>query len=226
MEVEIRSGPYDGETKYYTRFLLEVFKPIQVDLEFVSWDAWFFPDTPEAECRYPGAYDPDDPFSMFYFMQDEFHPHPEYDCFEIKFNTDRSVNQSDVDYEQWTYHDYMGFIARIETPPMNSFKPANCEELNLSDYSTIEFGCGDYGYFERIGEDAWMAVVGMEKNLPDYYAGPGVISEDDAWAYDCYQICVEEQFNKNKSYATYDAIFSAQGHFDIKFAVLFIRTKI
>jgi hypothetical protein len=226
VDVEIRSAPYDGETKYWTRFTLEIFNPVQIDLEFMPWDAWFYPDTPEAQCRYPGGYDPDVAFSMFDFMQASFHPHPEYYNFWIRFNTDRSVNPGDIDYEQWTYHEIMKFLARINTPPMNLFKPETCEELNLSDYSTIEFGGGDYGFFERIDENTWIAVIGMEKNLPDYYTGPGVISEDDAWATDWYQVCVETQINKKKSKISYDAIFSAQGQFDIKFAVLFIRTKI
>lgn len=226
VDVEIRSAPYDGEIKYLTRFTFEIFNPVQIDLEFMPWDALFYPDTPEAQCRYPGGYAPSDPFSMFYFMQASFHPHPDYYNFWIRFYTDRSVNPGDIDYEQWTYHEIMKFLARINTPPMNLFRPETCEELNLSDYNCIEFGGGDYGYFERIDEDTWIAVVGMEKNLPDYYTGPGVISEDDAWATDWYQVCVETQINKNKTSISYDAIFSAQGQFDIKFAVLFIRTKI
>jgi hypothetical protein len=225
VEVEIGSAPYDGEIKYSTRFRLELFYPIQIDLEFDPWGAWFYPDTPEAQCRYPGGYDPLVPNSMFYFMQDLFHPQPEYDCFKITFRTDRSVNQSDIDYEQWTYHDHMGFLARIDPPPMN-LGASSCEELNLSDYSTIEFGGGDYGYFERIGEDVWKIVVGQEIFPSHDYYGSGEIGEDDAWATDWYQVCVEKQFNKKKTYYTYDAIFSAQGQFDIKFAVLFIRTKI
>ena len=227
VSVEIRRAPFDdGVEMYWTRFRLEIFHPEQIDLEFDPYDAWFYPDTPDAQCLYPGGYDSGNPMSMFYFMRDSFHPHPEYDSVEIRFNTDRSVNPDDIDYEQWWYHESLGFTTRIKTPPM-TYGAATCEELNLSEYSGIEFGGNkDYGYFERIGPDTWIAVAGMEKGSPDAYSGPGIIGEDNAWATDCYQICVEEQINKKKTRATYDAIFSAQGHFDIKFAILFIRTKI
>ena len=226
VSVRIGSAPYDGEIKYSTTFRLEIFHPAQIALEFDPWDAWFYDETPDPLSKYPGGYDPTLPFSMFEFMEDSFHPHPEYDCFEVFFKTDRSVNQTDIDYEQWVYHDIMNFIARIETPPMTLFKPATCEDLNLSEYSSIEFGGNEYGYFERIDENTWKVVVGQEKFPPYDYFGWGEIGEDDAWATDWYQICLETQYNKNKTGVTYDAIFSAQGQFDIKFAILFIRTKI
>lgn len=225
--VEIRRAPYDGVEKYWTRFYLEIFYPVQIDLDFIPYDAWFYPDTPDALCKYPGGYDSTDPWSMFYFMQDFYHPHPNYQKVYLRFKTDRSVNQNEIDYEQWTndYHEHMGFLSDIfGTAPM-LFKPATCEDLNLFEYSSIEFGGGDYGYFERIGEDIWKVVVGMEKDpFYDYTAGPG--DGDDAWATDWYNICVETQINKKKTAATYDAIFSAQGSMDIKFEILFIRTKI
>ena len=226
VNVEIRRAPFDGVDMYWTRFTLEIFHPAQIDLEFDPYNAWFYSDEPDALCLYPGGYDSEDPLSMFYFMQDSFHPHPEYDSVLIRCNTDSSVNPADIDYEQWVYHDSLGFSTGIKTPPM-AFWASTCEELNVSEYSSIEFGGNnDYGYFERIGPDIWKAVVGMEKFSPDAYSGPGNIGEDDAWATDCYQICVEEQFNKKKTHATYDAIFSAQGQFDIKFVILFIRTKL
>jgi hypothetical protein len=225
VDVRIGSAPYGGEIKYTSVFDLEIFKPNQIDLEFVPWNAWFYPDTPEARCKYPGGYDPFNPFSMFDFMQDQFHPQPEYDRVKFIFKTDRSVNSDDIDYEQWAYHDIMHFLASIKTPPM-TYGASTCEELNLSEYSSIEFGSGDYGYFERLDQDTWKVVVGQEILPPYDYTGPGEIDEDDAWAYDFYQYCVLTQINKKKTSASYDAVFSAQGQFDIKFAVLFIRTKI
>ena len=226
VSVKIGGVPYDGEIKYRTTFRLEIFHPAQIDLEFLPWEAWFYDETPDALCKYPGGDDPLNPNSMFDFMQGSFHPHPEYHSFSVLFGTDRSVNRSDIDYEQWVYHDIMNFIARIETPPMSLFKPVTCEDLNLSEYSGIEFGGNEYGYFERIDENIWKVVVGQEILPPYDYFGWGEIGEDDAWATDCYQICVETQYNKKKTGVTYDAIFSAQGQFDIKFAILFIRTKI
>ncbi|UCE41850.1 MAG: hypothetical protein JSV17_02355 [Candidatus Aminicenantes bacterium] len=227
VNVEIRRAPFDdGVEMYWTRFTFEIFYPIQIDLEFDPYDAWFYPDTPDAQCLYPGGLDSGDPMSMLYFMRDSLHPHPEYDSVSFRINTDRSVNPDDIDYEQWTYLENLGFTTGIKTPPM-TWGASTCEELNLSEFSSIEFGGdNDYGYFERIGPDTWIAVAGMEKGSPDAYSGPGTISEDDAWATDCYQICVVEQINKKKTRATYDAIFSAQGQFDIKFAILFIRTEI
>ena len=219
VSVEIRRAPFeDGVEMYWSRFRLEIFYPVQIDLDFLPYEAWFYDNTPEARCLYPNGYDENEPMSMFYFMQDSLHPRPEYDSVEIKFNTDRSVNPDDIDYEQWTYQENLGFTTRIKTPPM-TWGASTCEELNLSEYSSIEFGGdSDYGYFERIGPDTWIAVAGMEKGSPDAYSGQGIIGEDDAWATDCYQICVEKQINKKKTLADYDAIFSA--HF------LFFSTNI
>jgi hypothetical protein len=226
--VEVRRAPFDGVETYWTRFTFEIFFPLQIDLAFIPYDAQFYPDTPDARCIYPGGYDEDDPMSMFYFMQDNFHPLPDYQSVSFKFDTARSVDPNETDYEQWpnNYHARLGFLADIKgTAPM-LFKPTTCEELNLFEYSHIEFGGpSDYGYFERIGPDVWKVVVGMEKDpFYDYTIGPG--EDDDAWSTDWYQICVETQINKKRSGVTYDAIFSAQGQFDIKYAILFIRTKI
>jgi hypothetical protein len=225
--VEIRRAPFDGVEKYWTRFYLEIFYPVQIDLDFIPYDAWFYDDTPEACCIYPGGYDEDEPMSMFYFMQDAYHPHPNYQKVNFRFNTDLSVNQNEIDYEQWTnnYHGYMGFLSDIKGTAPSLFKPVTCEDLNLFEFSSIEIGGGDYGYFERMSEDVWKVVVGME-NSPyyDYTIGQG--EGDDAWATDWYNICVETQINKKKKGVTYDAIFSSQGSMDIKFEILFIRTKI
>ena len=225
--VEIRRAPFDGVEKYWTRFYFEIFYPIQIDLNFIPYDAWFYPNTPDALCLYPGGYDSTDPMSMFYFMQDSYHPHPEYQNISFRFNIDRSVDQNEIDYQLWpdNYHEYLGFLSDIKGHSPNLFKPETCEELDLFEFSSIEFGGGDYGYFERIGEDTWKVVVGMEKNpFYDYSIGQG--EGDDAWSTDWYNICVETQINKNKTGVTYDAIFSAQGSMDILFEVLFIRTKI
>jgi hypothetical protein len=225
--VEIRRAPFSGVTKHWTRFYLEIFDPVQIDLEFNPYDAWFYPDTPDAQCLYPGGYDSEDPMSMLYFMQDSFHPHSSYDKVHFRFNTDRSVDQNEIDYEQWIndYHGHLGFLSDIFGHAPMEFRPSTCEELNLFEYSHIEFGGGDYGYFERMSEDIWKVVVGMEKvPFHDYTFGQG--EEDDAWATDWYQICVETQINKKKKGVTYDAIFSSQGSMDIKFEILFIRTKI
>jgi len=89
VSVEIRRAPFDdGVEMYWTRFRLEIFHPAQIDLEFDPYDAWFYPDTPDAQCLYPGGYDSEDPMSMLYFMRDSFHPHPEYDSVTIGFATD------------------------------------------------------------------------------------------------------------------------------------------
>lgn len=231
VDVRIGSGPYDGETKYYSKFSFEVFNPVRIMFGITPWYADWFPNTPDALCKYPGEYDPEDPMSMLWFMQNPFgHPQPEYESFTVRFRTDLSVDPSVIDYENWEfdYHEFLNFYGRIWTPPMNLFRPSSCEDLNLSDYSALDFGGnGDYGYFERVGEDTWKVVVGQEI-LPephDYY-GNDPSGENDAWACDCYQVCVVEQLNKNKTSFTYDAVFSSLGRFDIKFTMLFIRKKI
>jgi hypothetical protein len=222
--VEIRRAPYDGVDKYWTRFYLEIFYPIQVDFEFIPYNAWFYPNTPDALCKYPGPYVETEPFSMFDFLFSEFHPHPEYEKVLFRFNTDRSINQNDIDYTMWVddYHSHMGFSTRVFGHDPFLFKPENCEELNLFEFSSIEFGGGDYGYFERLGENIWKVYVGAERNGYEYITQSG--EEDDAWATDWYHTCVLTQINKKKTSATYDATFSSQGSFDMKFAILFVRT--
>lgn len=228
--VMTKRAPVDGVEKYWTSFSLNIFYPVQIDLDFIPYEAHFYTDTPGAQCLYPGGYNSGNPMSMFYFMQGSSHPHPVYQSVSFGFSTARSVDQNEIDYEQWpnNYHGHLGFLADIKgTAPM--LGATTCEELDLFEYSVIEFGGsdgdpGDYGYFERIGPDVWKVVVGMEKDGYDYTAGPG--EGDDAWATDWYNICVETQLNKKKKRVTYDAIFSSQGSFDIKFEILFIRTKI
>jgi len=228
VDVEIRRAPFDGVEKYWTRFYLEIFNPIQVDFNFIPYDAWFLPDAPDALCKYPGDYLGTNPMSMLYFLQDSYHPHPSYQKVYFKFNTGRSVIRDDVDFTQWTYHEHMSFLGQVRGPDPPGTRSVPCEEYELFEYSTIEFGggdddVGDYGYFERIGEDIWKVVVGTEIIPPnDYTTGLG---DRNAWAYDWYNICVETQINKKKKVSTYDAIWSAQGSLDIKFEILFIRTK-
>lgn len=234
--VEIRRAPFGGVDKYWTRFYLEILYPVQIDFDFIPYNAWFYPDTPDALCKYPGCDGylgcdgVKNPFCMFDFMQNCLHPHPDYHKVRFGFATDRSVNQNEIDYEQWTYHEHMGFISNISGPAPSAFKPVTCEDLDLFEFSNIEFGGGDYGYFERIEEDyenidIWKVVVGMEKDpFYDYTILLG--DEDDAWATDWYNICVEMQYNKKKKGSTYDSIFSSQGSLDVKFEILFIRTKI
>jgi hypothetical protein len=226
VEVELRHYPFDGT--YQTRFSLEIFSPVQVDLDLIPYGTHFYENTPDALCIYPGGYDEDDPFSMFCFMQHSYHPHPGYEKIYFRFYTQQSLNRDEVDFERWpdNYHDYLDFLANIAGRAPMAFKPVTCEDLNLFEYSNIQFGGGDYGYFERIEEDnenmdIWKVVVGMERDH-DYTIGPG--DGDDAWATDWYNICVDAQY-KNKPGVTYDAIFSSQGSLDIKFTILFIRTK-
>ena len=236
--VEIRRAPFSGVTKHWTRFYLEIFYPVQIDLDFVPFEAWVYPDTPDALSKYPGI-NSTEPWSMFDFMKNSYHPHSSYDKVYFKFNTDRSVDQNEIDYKQWpnNYHGYLDFLANISGPAPLAFKHVPCEDYYVFEYSYIEFGGslpgdwwhgnGDYGYFERISENVWKVVVGMEKFPPyDYTSVQGVIDGDDAWATDWYNICVTQNANKKKTYSTYDTIFSAQGQFDIKFEILFIRTKI
>jgi len=106
--VEIRKGPFSGVTKYWTRFYLEIFDPVQIDLEFVPLKALVFPETPLALCKYPEG-DSTDPWSMFDFMQNSDHPHMSYEKVYFKFNTDSSVDQNKIDYKQWpnNYHKYL-----------------------------------------------------------------------------------------------------------------------
>jgi hypothetical protein len=226
--VEIRRAPFDGVTKYWTRFYLEIFFPVQVDFDFIPYDAHFYGNTPGELCKYPGVDDENDPWSMLDFMQDSYHPHPDYEKVYFKFNTERSPNRDEVDFERWqnNYHEYLDFLANISGPAPMAFKPVTCEDLNLFEFSSIQFGGGDSGYFERIEEDyenmdIWKVVVGMERDY-DYTNGPG--DGDDAWATDWYNICVDAPY-KNKPGVTYDAIFSSQGSLDIKFTILFVRTK-
>ena len=221
--VEIRRAPFGGVDKYWTRFYLEIFHPVQVDFNFIPYGAQFYPDTPNALCKYPGGYDPYNPLSMLYFLQDVDHSHPEYEKVLFRFNTDRSIDQNEIDYTKWVddYHSNMGFSTRVMGHDPFLFKPENCEELNLFEFSSIEFGGGDYGYFERLGEDVWKVYVGTERSGYDYTTQSG--EEDDAWATDWYNTCVVTQINKKKTSVTYDATFSSQGSLDMKFAVLFIR---
>ncbi|MGB6682001.1 MAG: hypothetical protein WBF08_11860 [Candidatus Bathyarchaeia archaeon] len=226
--VEIRRAPFDGVDKYWTRFFLEIFYPVQVDFNFMPYDAHFYPDSQDPLCKYPGGYDPSDPLSMLYFLQDANHPHPLYHKVLFRFNTDRSVNRDDVDYEQWNYHGHMSFLSDVSGPAPSGFSPVSCEDYELFEFSHIEFGGadsedGDYGYFERIDGDIWKVVAGMEIDpIYDYTISA---DDDNIWATDWYNICVETQINKKKRGSTYDAIFSSQGSLDMKFAVLFVRTR-
>jgi hypothetical protein len=223
--VEIRRAPFGGVDKYWTRFYLEIFYPIQVDFNFSPYEAHFYENTSLMRCIYPGSYEENEPWSMFYFMQDSYHPHPEYEKVLFRFNTDKSIDQNEIDYTMWVddYHSYMGFSTRVFGHDPYLFKPENCEELNLFEFSSIEFGGGDYGYFERLDENTWKVYIGVERSGYDYTTQSG--EEDDAWATDWYNTCVATQINKNKTSVTYDATFSSQGSFDMKFAVLFVRTK-
>lgn len=226
--VEIRRAPFDGVDKYWTRFFLEIFNPVQVDFNFIPYEAHFYPNTPDALCKYPGGYDPSDPFSMLYFLQDADHPHPLYHKVLFKFNTDKSINRDDVDYEQWNYHGHMSFLSDVSGPAPLAYAPVSCEDYELFEFSSIEFGGGDYGYFERVNEDfenmdIWKVVAGMEIDPAyDYTMSP---DDNNVWATDWYNICVETQLNKKKKGSTYDAIFSSQGSLDMKFVVLFVRTR-
>ncbi|MGD8540216.1 MAG: hypothetical protein PVI66_16000 [Candidatus Aminicenantes bacterium] len=220
VRVEIRSAPFDGVEKYWTRFHLELFPPIQIDLHIDIHEAHFYNERPDEEmCIYPedieGLYPKFDPYSMLRFMQRELHPHSEYESVYFRFNSALSVNQDEVDYRLWPnqhFHEHLKFLCDIFGRAPNMFKPATCEELNLFEYSHIEFG-GDneYGYIQRLDEDIWKVVgIGVDK--------PG-------WATDWYQICELTEINKNKTSASYDAIFSSKGSMDIGFEILFIRTK-
>ena len=218
--VEIRSAPFDeGVEMFWTRFYLELFPPIQIDLDIVDYGADFYNNEEPHRCIYPEDYPdqyPDwDPNSMFRFMQDELHPHEGYESVYFKFNSALSANQDEVDYRQWSIqhkHEHLKFLCDIKGRAPNMFKPASCEELDLFEYSVIEFGGDyDYGYIQRLDEDMWKIV--------------GIRGEKPGWATDWYNICVVTQINKNKSSVTYDAIFSSQGSMDIGFQILYIRTK-
>lgn len=218
VRVEIRSAFFGGEEMYWTRFHLELFPPIQIDLDIVNYGAHFYEETPDAMCIYPedyvGQYPEGDPNSMFRFMQDELHPHSGYESVYFRFNSALSVNQDEVDYRLWPnqhLHEHLKFLCDIKGRAPNMFKPANCEELDLFEYSVIEFGGDyDYGYIQRLDEDMWKIV--------------GIRNEKPGWATDWYNICVPTQ-NKKKTSVTYDAIFSSQGSMDIEFEILLIRTK-
>lgn len=222
VRVENRSAPFDeGVEMYWTRFHLELFPPIQVDLDIVQDEAHFYGIKPDEEkCIYPedipDQYPELDPYSMLRFMQDELHPHSGYESVYFRFNSALSVNQDEVDYRLWPnqyLHEHLKFLCDIKGRAPNMFKPATCEELNLFEYSVIEFGGDyDYGYIQRVDEDMWKMV--------------GIRDDKSGWATDWYNICVPTQINKKKTGVTYDAIFSSQGSMDIEFEILFIRTKI
>ena len=221
VRVEIRWAPFDeGVEMYWTRFYLELFPPIQIDLDIVEYEAHFYDETSDEKCIYPedydGQYPERDPYSMLRFMQDELHPHSGYESVYFRFNSARSVNQDEVDYRLWPnqhLHDHLKFLCDIKGRAPNLFKPASCEELDLFEYSVIEFGGDyDYGYIQRLDEDMWKIV--------------GIRNEKPGWATDWYNVCEETQINKNKKSVTYDSIFSSQGSMDIAFQILFIRTKI
>jgi hypothetical protein len=230
VEVEMRWIPFSGV--YQTRFYLEIFNPVQIDIVFSSYEAHFYQTNPLELCIYPGGYEGNNPYSMLYFMQDSSHPHPSYDNVLFRFYTAQSLIRDEADFERWpnNYHEHLEFLANISGPAPMAFKPVTCEDLGLFEYSNIQFGGGDsengdYGYFERVDEDfenmdIWKVVVGMERDYDYTEPGDGA----DAWATDWYNICVDAQY-KNKPGVTYDAIFSSQGSLDMKFVVLFVRTK-
>ena len=219
--VEIRIAPFDdGVEMYWTRFYLELFPPIQIDLDIVDHEAHFYNERPDEEMciypeDYPGQYPELNPYSLLRFMQDELHPHSGYESVYFRFNSALSVNQDEVDYRLWSIqhkHEHLKFLCDIFGRAPNMFKPATCEELNLFEYSHIEFGGDyDYGYIQRLNEDMWK-IVGIRVDKP-------------GWATDWYQICELTEINKKKTSASYDAIFSSQGSMDIGFQILYIRTK-
>ena len=220
VRVEIRRAPFGGAEMYWTGFSFKLFPPIQIDLDIVPYEAHFYDERPDEKCIYPEDY-PDqypewDPESMLRFIQDELHPHSGYESVSFGFRSALSVNQDDVDYRLWPnqhLHEHLKFLGNIKGRAPNMFKPANCEELDLFEYSHIQFG-GDneYGYIQRLDEDMWR-IVGFRVDKP-------------GWATDWYQICEVTQINKKKTSASYDAIFSSQGSMDIGFEILFIRTNI
>ncbi len=221
---------------YITVFSFEIFYPAQVDFEVKPIYAKLY-DNPDALCKYPEDIFSKEPWSMFNFMQDSHHPHPSYDKVSFRFYTDRSPIQEEVDFTRWPndYHyRYLDFSTNISGSV--PYQPASvpCEEYDVFEYSNIRFGGswlgdwhgeGDYGYFERNGEDVWKVVVGMEKDPDyDYTDGPGI--GDDAWVEDSYDICMTSNANKKKTYSQTGYVNSVFGNMDIKYEILFIRTKI
>jgi len=232
VNVSCKGYPGGGETIYRSNFTLEIFNPVQVWLYLDPYQPWWYEDVPFPQnqfpqlSKYPGIDDSTDPWNMFNHMQISPQPAPEYHRFWITFRTEWSVNQSDVDYEQWAYHGHMGFYARILGPPKNIDPRVLCEDRILFEYSSIEFSSAlDYGYFKRIDNDTWRVFVGQEEGSPDFYNGQGELGVDDGVAYDNYDVCVPNQYHKKKTGSDILAIPSARGQFDIKFVILFIRTK-
>lgn len=219
-----------GDYKYCSRFYIEIYEKEQINFNFPFYSPVFDTDPPyQPRCLYPGDYPEDDPYSMFYFMMNESHPHLLYHWMGLRFSTGASSNQDEIDIEQWTNQVLGEFHYRIEGPAPQY----PCIESELFEYSNILGYAGDtiladdYGFFERIQEnydniDIWKATVGMGSEGTDYMT-PGFYDGDGN---DFYYICEEVQFNKKKTYVDDRAINSAYGRWDMKFEILFIRTKI
>ncbi len=230
VRVELKRGSAHVDNRYYTAFYVEIFEKEQIDFDFPSHYAEFYPYTQYPRCIYPGNHPEDDPYSMFHFLQNELHPHPFYNWVHFMFLTRASANQDLADIEQWTNQVLQLFYFRTEGPAPQW----PCVESELFEYSIIEGSAGDsnladdYGYFERVQEnndniDIWKATVGMGIDGTDYTMGSG---DRDGYCADWYYICEEVQFNKKKTMIVDRAIRSSGGIFDMKFEILFIRTKI
>jgi hypothetical protein len=231
VRVETKRLNIHGDNKYCSRFYIEIFEKEQIDFDFPFYNPVFDTDPPyQPRCLYPGEiYPEDNPYSMFHFMMDELHPHPLYHWMGFRFSTGAAANQDEIDIENWTNQVLGEFHFRIEGPAPQY----PCIESELFEYSNIIGYAGDtiladdYGFFERIQEnydniDIWKATVGRGSDGTDYMI-PGFYDGDGN---DFYYICEEVAFNKKKTHVDDRAINSAYGRWDMKFEVLFIRTKI
>ncbi|MFC2166089.1 hypothetical protein ACFLT2_13970 [Acidobacteriota bacterium] len=234
---EIR-GPV--QSQYSAVFIIEIYNPVQIEFgdipnPFVEFNL----DPPGLQnpelnvdyvyksCRYPGCEDEfcrSDPNCILNFMQNYPHPYEGYERMWFHIHSKWSYDLNEVDFEKWTVYDNLGFWLEFKAEGGVGIK---CSESDLPVYN--DFGFDDqtreYGYFEKIQEeddniDIWRVVAGKSHGGVDYVADP----DKNVHLASYYVDCVYEK-KKNRTVKVSDGFVPTVGHCDMRFEILFIRTK-
>lgn len=179
-------------------------------------------------CRFPVCGGPGincgDASCLFDFIQNWPHPYQGYDKVGISFFSDFSFDLNEGDYENWAVYDrknmWLDIVCRAQEIDDGDFKIPN-----LSEYNTVGANSGGeqyhYGYFERISPDVWKVVGGWDILGADLQYNDVInVNVDEVYL----DFVLEHYRKKIRAVAAY--FFPTIGSCDMKFEVLFIRTKL
>jgi hypothetical protein len=236
---EIR-GPI--QSQYSAVFIIEIFNPVRIEFgQIYNPFAEFNPYPPALEnpelnegfvykaCRYPGCEEGTtcrlNPYCIFDFIQNYPHPYEGYERMWFHIHSKWSYDLNEVDFEKWTVYDNLGFWLEFKAEGGVGIK---CNESDLPVYNDFGFDAQDreYGYFEKIQEeddtiDIWRVVAGKSSDgLLDYVADPNKNVNMGS----NYVDCVFEK-KKNRIVKVSDGFVPVVGTCDMRFEIIFIRTK-